>query len=259
LRRAAIEIDLLFSCKPDLAASRALLGSQNPAEREKGAEILRKAYAKDPVAFGDHGETYWADKLKKVPGTAEGPGGKSLGGEGGGGGFTENYQLDDFWAATVWGNQKDHVYTGYDPPRRLVKSVAVAPPSAFTGEWKTFFVDGAVYEIADYENGRARRRREFHDNGQLRVERTIVDGQLEGTFVWRFADGTTEWEESYAKGKKVGVERRFWPGGKMREEMYWLGDKLEGRSAFFDKDGKRTQCSEYHAGERLGPCPDALP
>jgi hypothetical protein len=253
MRRVAIAL-FLASCTPDLHATRSLLSSTNPAEREKAAGILARAYAKDPKSLGDHGEAHWAELLKKVPGSKAPEalaGARSMGGEGGGGGFTENYQLDDFWAASVWGAQKDHTYTGYEGPRRHVEHVDVMPPASFTGAWTTYFVNGARFEVVDFESGKVTKRREYHDNGRLRVERTVVDGQLEGNFTWTFADGTTELEETYSKGKKFGVERRFWPGGKLREESHWAGDKLDGKSIFFERDGKPQQCTEWRMGEML--------
>lgn len=254
MRRAVIGLVLLASCKPSIERTQAALASQSPAEREKAAEILRAAYAKDPLSFGDHGEAYWTARLKDVPGKAHLDFGKVHGGEGGGGGFSDNVELDDFWWTTVWGNQKDHVYTGYDPPRRMVRSVEAKPPAGFTGTWITYYIDGARHVVDDLVDGRSSRVREYHDNGQLEVDRTYVDGKLDGTFVWKYADGKTHHEESYVKGVQVGVSRWFSREGRLQTESYYRDGKIDGQSLTFDKDGKLQTCSIYEAGEHKGYC-----
>ncbi|CAN5833436.1 hypothetical protein BH11MYX4_BH11MYX4_50690 [soil metagenome] len=49
----------------DPAKARQKLASTDRAERAAAAEVLKSAYAKEPASLGDHGESYWAERLKR--------------------------------------------------------------------------------------------------------------------------------------------------------------------------------------------------
>lgn len=259
MRFALIALVVLAGCerRPDAREAKRALESTSALERERGAAALRKIYAKDPQALGDHGEQYWVERLAGLRGASSEEtarilaGGRSMGSEGGGGGSTDHFRLDDFWSAELFRDDRRGTIWGYEPPRRNVVHVDVAPPPKLTGTWTTYFVNGAVYDARELEGGVPRRDREFHDNGALRREYLYVDGKLDGAFVTRFADGSTEWEESYAKGKKVGVERWFHRNGKLRQEEHWVDGVRDGRSTFYGDSGSVVQCIDYRAGAEV--------
>ena len=247
---------LLIGCKHQLTSSEAkkALASAVPRERDEGAAVLKRMYAKDPLSLGDHGEAYWVERLKKIRGVTIDEAQRILGGiqtrggEAGGMGATDHVGLDDFWATEIHRELQHNTITGYDPPRRSVVDVHVDPPSGYTGTWTTYFVNGAVHDSFELDRGISVRDREYHDNGQLRSDHLYVDGHREGTVIIHFADGSTEWEESYAKGKKVGVEKWFYRNGKPRQEDHWADDKREGRTTYFSDTGYPTLCIDYRAG-----------
>jgi hypothetical protein len=265
MRRLAIFLLVFGACKPSAPEAGHMLASPEPAKRAEGARALQELYAKDPAKVGDHGEAYWAARLARAKGRPlqgalnllDQPA-SSGGGEAGGGGATMGYRLDHYWLTTLHVSTRgDATVFGYDPPRRLVEHVEVAPPAAFTGAWTTYFVNGAAYEVLDLEGGVRRRSRVFHDNGRPRYEEHYVDGKIDGTVLSAGADGAPEWEKSYALGKQVGVDRMYHPGGKLFQEAHYVDDKLDGVLRDYSESGKVTFCAVYRAGTQLdGGCPE---
>jgi antitoxin component YwqK of YwqJK toxin-antitoxin module len=248
---------LLAGCATTPESAKKKLASSDPATRAKAADFLRNAYAKDPLALGDHGEQYWAERLKKLPNSDPNeesrllPGAKlDQGGEGGGGGHSEHYRLDSFWYTTVWRSDRGdgRIYFA-DPPRRLVEHVEAEPPRDFSGVWNQYYVNGVLFDAVDYEHGKPKHELEYHDNGQVRVERTWNAGGIDGRVVRRFTDGGTEWDDTYASGKQVGVSLWYWDNGKVRQEGHFKDGKLDGTMKNFSESGNETSCIAYRAGE----------
>lgn len=98
-----VAVVLLLACGPSGVEARRMLASDEPKTRAEGASALHQMWAKAPRSVGDHGETYWAERIARVRGRSaseamailEHP--RAMGSEAGGGGATETYQLDDFW------------------------------------------------------------------------------------------------------------------------------------------------------------------
>lgn len=250
----------LTACKFDPAGARQKLASPDPAVRAKAAEALRSAYATDPALVGDHGASYWAERLKRVPGSSDSEVGRILegakvlpGSEGGGGGHSVTFRLDDFWLATTGQSDRgDERFFSAGPPRRFVVHVDVAPPPGFTGTWTTYYVNGAVHTAVEMDHGHTTRTREMHDNGQLRVAAVYVDGLREGHVVTSFADGKPEWDQTYAKGELDGEERWYWDSGKLREARRWKNGKQDGRMKIYGESGALWGCVEHRDGVEVG-------
>lgn len=248
-----------FGCRMDPASVRRKLASPDPAERAKAAAVLKAAYAEDPLALGDHGATFWAERLQRLPGKTDRevgdilPGARLLpGSEAGGGGRTVTFRLDDFWLATAGQSDRgDDRYFVADPPRRFVVHVDVPPPPGFSGTWTTYYANGAVYASMEIDHGRVTRARELHDNGRVRVENVYVDGARDGHIVTYFADGKPEWDQTFAKGELVGEERWYWESGKLREERHWKNGKRDGRMKIYGESGS-LHCIEYRDGVEVG-------
>lgn len=61
----------------------------------------------------------------------------------------------------------------------------------------------------------------------------------------------------YAKGKQVGVgvQRWFYPSGKVRQEARYVDGEAQGRMQNFAESGGLTFCAKYRAGVQLdGGC-----
>lgn len=255
----SLALVLVAGCRFDAAEARLALASREPEKRGEGARALQQAYAKDRLSLRDHGDAYWALRLERVRGLPAGRalgdlgvfGPMPIGGEGGGGGASEHYRLDDFWTTTLHRDTRADTILGHEGPMRDVAHVDVQRPVRFTGAWKTYYVNGSLYEDVEFEGGVLRRDRVYHDSGRLRYERVYEDGLLEGTVVTRYADGSPEWEDTYARGKQVGVQRWFYPSGKVRQEAHYVDDKVQGRMQNFAESGAVTFCAEYRAGMQV--------
>ena len=65
----------------------------------------------------------------------------------------------------------------------------------------------------------------------------------------------SEWERTYAKGKQVGLDKMFYPSGRLQQEAHYANDKLDGLMRNFSDGGAVTFCAAYRAGAQIdGGC-----
>lgn len=255
MRPAIVTLVFVIACRPSTEEARAMLASSDQGKRDRGAAELQKRYAEDPKSVGDHGDAYWAERIKRAVGRPSSEGLAALGspqcrgGEAGGGGETRTCKLDDFWSVDIGVSTRgDQTLFHVSSPRRHVERFEVEPPPALTGTWTTYFAHGGVFQSFELERGMRRRTREHNENGTLRKEAVFVDGKLDGTLVSRDANGVPEWEDTYAKGEQVGVSKLFYPSGKLRQETPYTDGKIDGVLRNYAESGAVTSCSRYRAG-----------
>lgn len=99
----------------------------------------------------------------------------------------------------------------------------------FDSSFKTYFIDGSIYIIKNYELGLLNGAyKEYNYGGQISAE------------------------GNYDFGKKTGVWKSYYPDGKIsREERYENGE-LNGKSIYYFPDGKIEREVTFKDGERNG-------
>jgi antitoxin component YwqK of YwqJK toxin-antitoxin module len=96
-------------------------------------------------------------------------------------------------------------------------------------------------------------RKQYYPNKQLKSEYTYVDDLYEGAFKTYFSDGKVEETGSYKKGKQVGLSEEFFTNGVLSISMTLdESGKQNGKSTFYDLDGKKYHEFEFAKGELVG-------
>jgi antitoxin component YwqK of YwqJK toxin-antitoxin module len=97
-------------------------------------------------------------------------------------------------------------------------------------------IEGIVYRdgIQEPFSGRLIKN---HDNGQVALSSTYLNGLLHGLQVKFFEDGQRSLEAIFDKGILSGVKTRWWRNGLVREEEYWDDGKYNGRK-LWDETGR---------------------
>ena len=64
------------------------------------------------------------------------------------------------------------------------------------------------------------------DNGQLKFEITVKDGEKDGVHKWWFKNGQLEFEGTYKDGGLDGVIKRWYNNGQLKSERNWKDDEF---------------------------------
>lgn len=146
-----------------------------------------------------------------------------------------------------------------------------------TDEWKVYYKDGGVKEIAHYVNDTLHGQRqlfhsngeksfeaeyvmgkkqgavkEWHENGQVKEDFTCLDGLFDGKYISYFSDGQKFIESEYSKGQLNGAYHRWNLNGKDEEIAFYKDNKLHGEFRSFYKNGTPRSTGTYKDGLKDG-------
>ncbi|UOQ98893.1 tetratricopeptide repeat protein [Hymenobacter sp. 5317J-9] len=112
------------------------------------------------------------------------------------------------------------------------------------GEWKWFYPDGGVREIAHYDDkGTKIGTSEFYYRGGQLQRRTRfgADGQEDGYYEQYTLDGQPASTGYYLAGERHGPWKDYYADGRVSEEYEYFKGELNGPSRSFEPGGKLTQ------------------
>lgn len=75
---------------------------------------------------------------------------------------------------------------------------------------------------------------EYHENGNISLDASYLDGLAHGIQVKYFDSGTRALEAIFNGGVLEGTKTRWWENGTLREEQYWNNGKYAGRKLWDD-------------------------
>lgn len=238
------------------------LADADPDAREAAASALRGMAARDAASVGDMGEAYWNAKLASVAVGATSDsvqellGVRAHGGEGGGGGSSMHFTLDDYYAVTAhFGEDRaTHVsrFQSFSPLVHQPRVVDVTAPVGFNGKWTTYFINGAVANERSYVNGSASHVSTYFDNGQLQSATDYVEHNEDGLAVTYFRNGKKATEGRYAAGKRVGPWVEYRENGKPYAEATYVDGKQDGIAIYRREDGTIQSRMDFRLGNETG-------
>jgi len=101
-----------------------------------------------------------------------------------------------------------------------------------------------VYKVVDGIEVKIKEK-ELYDNGKVRMEGDIKEGQREGVWIVYFDDGTLWSEGTYIEGKRNGVAKNFFPNGKIRYEGFFTDDEKSGHWNFYNEKGQLVEEKDF--------------
>jgi len=138
----------------------------------------------------------------------------------------------------------------------------------------------AEQTAAPAPGGRALSGKQSYPDGKLEASwggRLDASGRflLDGAEVWRYPDGSKQYEVTWRAGRKIGVETcwdrqgrkvwewqrsedgsavwtQYWPDGKPRRRSQWRNGFAEGEAAEWDAAGRLIGSYQFRAGELAG-------
>jgi antitoxin component YwqK of YwqJK toxin-antitoxin module/tetratricopeptide (TPR) repeat protein len=121
------------------------------------------------------------------------------------------------------------------------------------GEWRRFFADGALREVAHYDAATGNQvgaSELYYANGQLRQRSNFAsDGNREGYFEQFYVDGQREQTGFYHLGQPQGVWKSYSANGRLSQQRELNGGELNGPMLTYETGGKPTGEWTYAYGK----------
>lgn len=145
--------------------------------------------------------------------------------------------------------KKHGLYTEYFENGKI-KAVTNYDNGNYTGKFYSYFQNGAVNkDFETVKNTIQGSKKLYYSNGQLRYDLNVNDDIIDGDYIYYYADGQKETVGKMKAGKYVGDLINYYPNGKVSMVgQYGEDGKENGRSDYFDIEGKKYQTFEYKKG-----------
>ena len=158
--------------------------------------------------------------------------------------------------------------TDFSAPQPYTKVVRIYSRSASgktPSRLTTYHENGEIWQYLEVVNGRAcGNYREWHDNGKLRLELTVIEGlgdlSEEAQMGWLFDGICRVWDEqghleaefNYEKGLMQGMAFYYFPNGKLEQQIPYEKGKIDGDTLLYDRNGHLIGKSIFVQGKRQG-------
>jgi antitoxin component YwqK of YwqJK toxin-antitoxin module/tetratricopeptide (TPR) repeat protein len=125
-----------------------------------------------------------------------------------------------------------------------VRSTGFIENGNLAGEWRRFYADGTLREVAHYDaatGSQTGTNEVYYNNGQLRQRTSFgPDGSREGYFEQFYADGQFEQTGFYHQGEPQGVWKSYSANGRLNQQREYNGGELNGSMLTYETGGKPT-------------------
>lgn len=129
-----------------------------------------------------------------------------------------------------------------------ITAILLVPLAGFSQK-KLEYRDGLYYKNGMLYSGI---HKEYHDNGKISMETSIMNGKEHGMTVFYYRDGTKKEVRSYFEGAKHGLWVTWNEKGvKTAEARYKMGKK-DGYWYIWDDNGQKRYEMFYRDGEKAG-------
>jgi len=138
-------------------------------------------------------------------------------------------------------------YTYYSKAGTLVAPIEVKNE---TQTIKAYFKNGNVSMEYTLKNGELDGKRvSYHSNGKVDSEENYVNGERDGAYKNYYASGQLREEENWSNGVPSGKTTHYYENGKVKREIYYLNGKEHGVQKWYDNTGKLIATYYCYNGE----------
>lgn len=143
------------------------------------------------------------------------------------------------------------------------------------GEW-FFYIDGYLYNIANYKDGVIQTDNWYHKNGKTlalgqykdgkktgkwkfyqesgalkQIER-YKDGKEDGNWVWFYSNNQIACRGKYKKGLKTKVWRWYYENGNLKNVSNYVNGKRNGQWKWYNENGVLLEMGQFKSGDKRG-------
>lgn len=166
-------------------------------------------------------------------------------------GCFNTYRLDNSFVLQLYFNSNKPNTVYFDTLIWQPRRVYVDAPSRFTGEWRTYYVNGQLSHRVQYSNGVYNGTFiSYHANGQVAYQQHYVNGTTQGEDRGYYYSGKVMYVGNYTNGKQNGEWLHYWENGNVKTKMNFVNGEEDGVEQQFYEDGKLYTESKYENGKQ---------
>ncbi len=121
------------------------------------------------------------------------------------------------------------------------------------GEWTTYFMDAAIYQIDNYKKGKLHGSfKQFSREGKLLFIQNYKRGEKQGLYKGYYENGLISSKGRFKKGKQVGKWKLYYENGEIKNIVKYSNGKLNGKHISYHKNGKVMNTAKYSNGKLEG-------
>ena len=122
------------------------------------------------------------------------------------------------------------------------------------GIWEHYYENGNTKDLWDYGDDRIYwTHKAFRETGELLWERSLFYGDLHGTWISYYQDGSIRIKSNWEHGKELNQTRfMYYEGGQLMERAEFKGDDFNGLREEFHENGELKQTGSYQDGKPIG-------
>lgn len=133
----------------------------------------------------------------------------------------------------------------------IITSLILASCNAqLTEKVEATFPNGKPKVVHYYDkNDQCVKETEYYESGQVKMEGSMKNGQMEGEWTAYFPDGRVQSHGFFENGKRTGAAQVFYANGNKYEEGFYKEGKHVGHWKFYDEQGNLIKEVDFGEGE----------
>lgn len=164
--------------------------------------------------------------------------------------FMRNYFFILLFGFFILGCSTPKVVTVKNDDGIKVEEYTVNKDGAKEGEYKRYFADGSLEELAQYKAGKLNGKRTiYHNNGNPEIEEIYINDVIDGEYLVFYSNGSPEIRATYTDGIMQGLLTRYYDSGEVMEEVIMEDNKEHGPFKEYYENGVVQWEGTYMNGE----------
>ena len=125
------------------------------------------------------------------------------------------------------------------------------------GKFKEFYENGQIKLDSNIINGQPHgENKEYYENGELMMEGSFKEGKNEGLWKGYYENGKKKIEEEYKDGINHGIYKKYYENGKLYQETTFNDGENDGLYMEYKEDGSIHKKTLFKKGEEIMDYPE---
>jgi antitoxin component YwqK of YwqJK toxin-antitoxin module len=159
----------------------------------------------------------------------------------------ENGKLIAFCASATnndeWWDKQDNPHSGVPSTKKLEENKR---------QYVEYSEEGSIVNEGEVFRKTKNKEEYWYSNGQLKEEKNLKDGVLNGISKTYHENGMLEKEDNYDNGIRNGLSKRYYDSGQLQNELTWDQGKRKGAFKSYYENGILKEQTYYTNDDRNG-------
>jgi antitoxin component YwqK of YwqJK toxin-antitoxin module len=108
-----------------------------------------------------------------------------------------------------------------------------------------------AYWSKTYKDSRRNIITNYYPNGQVSIERNLIDGRMEGIYNSYYKNGNLKYEVTMKNNNREGAYKEYFSSGELKQEIHYKNASRIGESRTYFVTGTLDSTTNYKNGERV--------